>query len=148
MLNTKATEKFESFIRSHKGRLTPQRQFIVREFLELNGHYGIDDLHEHLRKKGQNINPSTIFRTLKLLVQAGVAVERQFANGNTKFDVNVAHHDHLICLNCGKIVEFDSPKLEQMQMRIVRSHGFDMEYHKHEIYGRCSDCRNSQKGNK
>jgi Fur family transcriptional regulator, ferric uptake regulator len=148
MLNARATEIFETFVRTHNGRLTPQRQFIVREFLALNGHYGIDELHEHLRKKGQTINPSTIFRTLKLLVQAGVAVERQFANGNTKFDVNVAHHDHLICLTCGKIVEFDSPKLEDIQMRIVRSHGFEMEYHKHEIYGYCSGCRKEKKGSK
>jgi Fur family ferric uptake transcriptional regulator len=136
-----AAEKFETFVRLHHGRLTPQRQFIVGEFLALNGHYGIDELHEHLRKKGKNINPSTIFRTLKLLVQAGIAVERQFANGNTKYDVNVAHHDHLICLHCGKIVEFDSPKLEDLQMKIVRGHGFEMEYHKHEIYGSCSDCK-------
>jgi Fur family transcriptional regulator, ferric uptake regulator len=148
MLNARATQKFETFVRDHKGRLTPQRQFIVHEFLELNGHYSIDELHQHLRKKGQVINPSTIFRTLKLLVQAGVAVERQFANGNTKFDVNVAHHDHLICLTCGKIVEFDSPKLEDIQMRIVRSHGFEMEYHKHEIYGHCSGCRKEKKGSK
>jgi len=147
-MNTQAAEKFESFVRDHKGRLTPQRQFIVREFLELNGHYGIDELHEHLRKKGQIINPSTIFRTLKLLVQAGIAVERQFANGNTKYDVNVAHHDHLICLTCGKIVEFDSPKLENVQMRIVRSHGFEMEYHKHEIYGYCGNCRKERKASK
>lgn len=147
-MNAAASQKFESFVRSHKGRLTPQRQFILREFLELNGHYGIEELHEHLRKKGQIINPSTIFRTLKLLVQAGIAVERQFANGKTKFDVNVAHHDHLICLHCGKIVEFDSPKLEDLQMKIIRSHGFEMDYHKHEIYGSCADCRKQKKGSR
>ena len=146
-MNREATEKFETFVRLHHGRLTPQRQYIVREFLELNGHYDIQALHEHLQKKGKNINPSTIFRTLKLLVQAGIAVERQFANGNTKYDVNVAHHDHLICLHCGKIVEFDSPKLEDLQMRIIRSHGFEMEYHKHEIYGSCANCR-KKRGNK
>ena len=146
-MNNHANEKFEEFVRTHKGRLTPQRQFIVREFLELNGHYGIDELHEHLQKKGKQINPSTIFRTLKLLVQAGIAVERQFANGNTKYDVNVAHHDHLICLHCGKIIEFDSPKLEDLQMRIVKSHGFEMEYHKHEIYGSCADCK-KERGHK
>jgi len=140
-MKRRATDKFEDFVRLHRGRLTPQRKFIVREFLELNGHYGINELHDHLRKKGRKINPSTIFRTLKLLVQAGIAMERQFANGNTKYDVNVAHHDHLICLYCGRIVEFDSPKLENLQMRIVRNHGFEMEYHKHEIYGSCLECR-------
>ncbi len=147
-MQPEATEKFETFIREHKGRLTPQRQFIVREFLQLNGHFGIDDLHEYLRNKGHIVNPSTIFRTLKLLVQAGVAVERQFANGNTKYEINVAHHDHLICLKCGRIVEFDSPKLESVQQRIVRDHGFEMEYHKHEIYGYCASCRKIRKGGK
>ncbi|HEY4491322.1 MAG TPA: transcriptional repressor, partial [Acidobacteriota bacterium] len=112
------------------------------------GHYGIDELYERLRSKGQRINPSTIYRTLKLLVQAGVAVERQFANGNTKYDVNVAHHDHLICLSCGKIVEFDSRKLEDVQAQIVRRLGFDMSFHRHEIYGHCSSCRTRRETNR
>ena len=140
-MNSQTAEKFEQFVREHRGRLTPQRKYIVQEFLGLKGHYDIEELHDHLIKKGRVINPSTIFRTLKLLVQAGIAVERQFANGKTKFDVNVAHHDHLICLHCGKIVEFDSPTLESVQARIVRDHGFRMEYHKHEIYGYCAACK-------
>ncbi len=144
-MNASIDHRFEEFVRQQKGRLTPQRQFIVKEFLALHGHYGIDELHERLRKKGRRINPSTIYRTLKLLVQAGIAVERQFANGNTKYDVNVAHHDHLICLKCSKIVEFDSPKLEGVQAKIVRSLGFEMSFHKHEIYGYCASCRRQKR---
>lgn len=136
-----ATDRFEQFVREHHGRLTPQRQFIVKEFLALNGHYDIQELYEHFRRQGKYVNPSTIFRTLKLLVQAGIAGERHFANGNTKYEVNVAHHDHVICLTCKKIVEFDSPKLEGVQARIVKDLGFEMAFHKHEIYGYCRDCR-------
>lgn len=139
-----SNHRFESFVREHKGRLTPQRHAIVKEFFELNGHYDIQELHDHLRRKGMLVNPSTIFRTLKLLVQAGLAVERHFANGNTKFELNHEHHDHLICLGCNRIVEFDSPRLEDVQARIVRSHGFEMAYHKHEIYGYCSSCRKAK----
>jgi Fur family ferric uptake transcriptional regulator len=138
-----ADRRFEQFVRQHKGRWTPQRQIIVKEFLASKGHYGIEELYERLRRKGRRINPSTIYRTLKLLVQAGIAVERQFANGNTKYDVNVAHHDHLICLSCNKIVEFDSPRLEGVQAQIVRNLGFEMEFHRHEIYGYCTSCRKS-----
>ena len=105
------------------------------------GHHDINEIHDHLLRKGIVVNPSTIFRTLKLLVQAGIAVERQFANGNTKFELNQAHHDHLICLSCKKIIEFESPKLENVQAQIVRNHGFEMAYHRHEIYGYCSTCR-------
>lgn len=140
-MNPGANHQFVEFVRQHHGRLTPQRQFIARQFLALNGHYDIPELHELFRKKGMVINPSTIFRTLKLLVQAGFAVERHFANGNTKYDVNVAHHDHLICLECGRIVEFDSPRLEQVQANVVKKLGFEMSYHKHEIYGYCAVCR-------
>jgi Fur family transcriptional regulator, ferric uptake regulator len=145
MMDPQANHRFEEFVRQHHGRLTPQRLFIVKEFLALNGHYDIQELHNRFRGMGRTINPSTIFRTLKLLVQAGVAAERQFANGNTKFEVNVSHHDHLICLGCSSIFEFDSPKLEQLQSRIIRNHGFEMSYHKHEIYGYCADCRKSRK---
>jgi Fur family ferric uptake transcriptional regulator len=140
--------RFEQFIREHKGRLTPQRQFIVRQFLALNGgHYDIQELHEYFREKGKVINPSTIFRTMKLLLQAGIAAERQFANGNTKYELNVAHHDHIICLSCKRIVEFDSPKLESVQAHIIKELGFEMAYHRHEIYGYCSECRKHRKKN-
>jgi len=141
MTSGSANHQFERFIRDHRGRLTPQRQMIVREFFALHGHHDVQEIHDHLRRRGHNVNPSTIFRTLKLLVQAGIAVERQFANGNTKFELNQAHHDHLICLNCKKIVEFDSPTLEKVQARIIKDHGFEMTYHRHEIYGYCSKCR-------
>jgi Fur family ferric uptake transcriptional regulator len=137
-------DRFQKFVRENKGRLTPQRMMIVEEFLALRGHYDVQQLYDHFLRQGKVINPSTIFRTLKLLVQAGIAVERQFANGNTKYDVNVAHHDHLICLSCNKIVEFDSPKLEGVQAQIIRRLGFEMEFHKHEIYGYCRDCRKSR----
>lgn len=133
--------RFESFVREHHGRLTPQRQYIVREFLALSGHYGIQDLHDHLRKKGKTINQSTIFRTLKLLVQAGIAVERQFGNGHTIYEINAAHHDHMICLACHKIVEFESDLLEKVQGKVIKKFGFEMAYHKHEIYGYCQSCR-------
>jgi Fur family ferric uptake transcriptional regulator len=144
-MNVNGTHRFEEFVRRQKGRWTPQRAFIVKEFLASKGHYGIEDLYDRLRKKGKVINPSTIYRTLKLLVQAGIAVERQFANGNTKYDVNVKHHDHLICLRCSKIVEFDSPKLEGVQARIVKDLGFEMAFHRHEIYGYCSSCRRGRR---
>lgn len=142
-----ANHQFESFVRQHHGRLTPQRQFIAREFLSLNGHYDVQELHDLFRQRGMEINPSTIFRTLKLLVQAGFAMERRFANGNTKYDVNVAHHDHLICLECGTILEFDSPRLERVQAEVVKKLGFVMSYHRHEIYGACKSCRGKRRGN-
>jgi Fur family ferric uptake transcriptional regulator len=148
-MDTEANHRFEQFVRQHRGRLTPQRQFIVREFLAMKGHHhNIEELHQHLRRKGKVINPSTIYRTLKLLVQAGIAVERQFANGNTQYDVNVAHHDHLICLSCKKILEFDSPRLEGIQAEIVHNFGFEMTFHRHEIYGYCSNCRRNRKRGK
>lgn len=133
--------RFEAFVREQGGRLTPQRQYIVREFLSLRGHFDVQELHRHFQDKGKQIDPSTIFRTLKLLVQADIASERQFGNGKTKFEVNTQHHDHLICVDCGSIVEFSSDRMEALQNRIAGDLGFEVQYHKHEIYGHCGRCR-------
>ena len=65
MSATPARDRFEQFVKEHRGRLTPQRQFIVKEFLALNGHYDIQELYDHFRRQGKDVNPSTIFRTLK-----------------------------------------------------------------------------------
>ncbi len=135
------SNRFEAFVREQGGRLTPQRQFIVREFLSLHGHYDVQELHRHFQEMGREIDPSTIFRTLKLLVQANLASERQFANGKTKFEIKSEHHDHLICLGCGRILEFSSARLESLQDRIAGDLGFDIAYHRHELYGYCSACR-------
>ena len=85
----------------------------------------------------------TVYRTLKLLTECGVAFERKFGDGLTRYELadETHHHDHLICVDCGKIIEFEEPKIEELQEKIAARYGFVLKTHKHEMYGSCADCQ-------
>ena len=79
----------------------------------------------------------------QLLADSGLAVARQFGGGQTRYEPAAGrpHHDHLICTGCGEITEFSNPRIEALQAAVARQHGFDVETHKLELYGRCEACR-------
>ena len=86
---------------------------------------------------------ATVYRTLKLLAECGVAFERKFGDGLTRYELadDDAHHDHLICVECGDITEFEEPQLEPIELAIAAKHGFLLQSHKHEMYGVCASCQ-------
>jgi Fur family ferric uptake transcriptional regulator len=99
------------------------------------------------------VNPrvgyATVYRTLKLLKECGLAAERHFDDGQARYEPTeetAQHHDHIICERCGKIVEFNSEELERQQERIARFLGFVVSRHRMELYGICSDCREGKRG--
>jgi len=93
------------------------------------------------------VNPrvgyATVYRTMKLLKECGLAAERHFADGQARFENLEAerHHDHIICERCGRIVEFVHPQIEQLQEKVAQRFGFVATMHKMEIYGICQECR-------
>jgi Fur family ferric uptake transcriptional regulator len=120
---------------------TRQRDLILVAFLESQAHVTAEQLYEIVREINPSIGYTTVYRTLKLLVEAGLAQERRFDDGLTRYEVEHAHHDHLVCLICGRIVEFESPVIEEAQEKVAAEHGFEIERHRHELYGRCPECR-------
>ena len=125
-------------------RSTAQRRIIVDTFLEGSAHITIEDLLAEVRTHDRGIGYATVYRTLKLLAECGVASERRFGDGLSRYELaddGAAHHDHLICVSCGKIVEFEEPRIEDLQDEVAKRHGFRMSSHKHEMYGICSDCQ-------
>jgi Fur family ferric uptake transcriptional regulator len=131
-------------------RSTGQRQVICDVFFASREHASLDDILLRVRSRNPRVGYATVYRTMKLLVESGVANERRFADGVTRYepcDVET-HHDHLICLNCGKIVEFKEPRIERLQEEVARRHGFQVRYHKHELYCVCLDQRCTQKSQK
>ncbi len=100
-------------------------------------------------KVNPKIGYTTVYRTLKLLTRLGLATQRKFADGETRYERTSegSHHDHLICLDCGKIIEFEDQTLETLQNRIARRHHFKPFHHRMELYGLCSGCY-SKKGDK
>ncbi len=84
---------------------------------------------------------ATVYRTMKMLSEGGMANELHFGDGATRYEIadDDAHHDHLICVECGNIVEFEEPLIEELQERIATQYGFRITHHKHELYGQCVD---------
>ncbi|MCC6558696.1 MAG: transcriptional repressor [Polyangiaceae bacterium] len=124
-------------------RSTAQRRLIIDTFFGGAPHMTIEDLLTEVRARDRGIGYATVYRTLKLLAECGVASERRFGDGLSRYELAddaSAHHDHLICLTCGKIIEFEEPRIEALQAEIAARHGFEVSSHKHEMYGECAEC--------
>jgi Fur family transcriptional regulator, ferric uptake regulator len=127
---------------------TRQRQEIVSAFMASSGHQNLREILGRVQEANPRIGFTTVYRTLKLLTRLGLAVERRFDDGETRYEPvsKGTHHDHLICLGCGKIIEFEDHTLEDLQALIARRHRFKIHHHRLELYGRCSECGEKPKG--
>lgn len=124
-------------------RSTEQRRLIIDKLFETSEHVTIDQLLEAVRAVDSRVGYATVYRTMKLLAEGGLVHERKFGDGFTRYELadEQSHHDHLICLSCGKITEFEEPEIEELQERIAARYGFAVEDHKHELYGKCAECQ-------
>ena len=134
-----------SYLEEHSLKTTKQREAILDVFLEATGHITSDDLFQRVREEHPHIGYTTVYRTMKLLCDAGLAAERHFDDGITRYEVAHEHHDHLVCTRCGKIIEFECRTIEETQNQIAARYGFRVLRHRHELYGHCEDCRGDAK---
>jgi Fur family ferric uptake transcriptional regulator len=132
-------EPWRAYLRRKRLKTTQQREAIVDAFLRSTGHVGLEDLLSSARKTNPGVGLATVYRTVKLLEEAGLAASRQFGAGQTLYEVSGqrAHHDHIICQKCTFIVEFESDEIEDMQARVARRFGFNVIKHRHELFGLC-----------
>lgn len=134
-------EILKQHLAKHQLKLTRQREQILTTFLRME-HVTAEQLHVLLSKKNSHIGLATIYRTLNLFCEAGIAQARHFGT-QTQYD-NVSHkghHDHLICTGCGKIIEFSNCDIERLQEEVAKRNGFTIQTHKLELYGLCAACR-------
>ncbi len=129
------------YLEDHQLKQTKQRDAILEVFLDAAGHVTSEDLFQKVRDLHPNIGYTTVYRTLKLLCDAGLAIERRFEDGVTRYEIEHEHHDHLVCTKCGKIVEFECQMIETAQNEIADRYGFQVLRHRHELYGHCANCR-------
>jgi len=135
-------ERFVDLLKRRGLKHTSQRREILRQFLEMGGHVSAEELYSRMRQTNPGIGFSTVYRTLNLLADCGLARRVHFEDGRTRFDANTgAHHDHLVCERCGKTIEFSVPEVERLQEAVAASHGFEVRHHRLELYGLCADCR-------
>jgi Fur family transcriptional regulator, ferric uptake regulator len=122
---------------------TEQRDTILRTFLETREHLSIDELHRLVRKKDPAIGITTVYRTLKLLTECGLASEVAFHDGVARYEhqFNRRSHHHMVCVECGSSVEFFSPELDRLEQEIGRKHHYVPTRHIFQIYGVCEECR-------
>lgn len=129
------------YLDDHNLRHTRQRDAILEAFLDAKGHITPEEIHQRVRERHPHIGFTTVYRTMKLLCEAGLAHERRFEDGITRYEIQHEHHDHLVCLRCGKIIEFECEMIESAQNDIARRYGFRVLRHRHELYGHCRSCR-------
>lgn len=141
-------EQLDSYMAKNSLRSTGQRRTIVECFFSTTDHVTIDELLERVRVHDPGIGYATVYRTMKMLTEGGIASEHKFSDGMSRYELgdDDTHHDHLICLDCGKIREFEEPLIEELQQRIAQRYGFEIVDHKHELYGRCLDAACPERG--
>jgi Fur family ferric uptake transcriptional regulator len=142
--------RFDDYVRKHGLKSTSQRDAIVDLFLRSSGHMSIEDLLAKVRKRAPKVGYATVYRTMKLLTDSGLAAARQFGDGQTRYEVmgdEHSHHDHLICVSCGLILEFENDTIEQLQNEMAnRLGGFKLVRHKLELYGMCPKAAGQKNG--
>jgi Fur family transcriptional regulator, ferric uptake regulator len=140
----KLEERFEKYLSERGLRHSRPRELVVREFLKTSEHLSIEDLLKKVQRQDPKIGIATVYRAMNLLVEASLAVKREFATGSSAYEkMPTRHHDHLLCTGCGRIVEFHREAIERMQDEIASRYGFILDFHKMELYGRCKACRKS-----
>ena len=133
---------FKDYIKQFSLRWTSQRKLVLDVFLQQSGHVQIDEIYDRVREKEPTIGIATVYRTMKLLEESGLAEVHSFNNKTTYERLyQVRHHDHLICKICKKTVEFEHPLIEKYQLEVCERHGFTLKSHRMDLYGICIDCQ-------
>ena len=139
----KVERLFSDYLEQKQLKYTPERKVILKEVFSLNNHFEADELYFRLRqKRGQRISRATVYRTLPLLEESGLIRRVVFIDKHTHYELVYGnmHHEHLICINCGNVIEFYKKALEDSLEEVAREHSFEPIGHKLEITGYCKKC--------
>ncbi|MDK2955636.1 MAG: Fur family transcriptional regulator, ferric uptake regulator [Desulfovibrionales bacterium] len=138
-----AKEVFTIYLSRHGLKITPQRMAILDVFEEEDGHLTSEELYERIKRLDPSIGQATVYRTLKLLAEAGLAKAVNFGDGVTRYEFcyGLTHHDHLICERCRRNIEVVDDDIERLQEELAKKHGFTLTRHKMYLYGVCPECR-------
>jgi len=134
---------FESLLEKKGLKYTYERKIIFEEVAHLREHFDADSLYDRFKKKGFRIARDTVYRTLPLLLESNV-IQKSAGAGKREFFERIGrkgHHDHMICVQCGKIIEFQCEEIERLQDKKAEEFGFKLLFHDHRLFGICKDCQ-------
>lgn len=139
----KEKEIFDEHIQRAGLRRTAQRDLILEVFLKTEEHVTSEDLYWLVSKRDPSVGHTTVYRTLRLLTEAGLAREVRFGDNKTYYEHHYEHphHDHMICTQCGKVIEFFSVEIEALQDEMAGKYNFRPTHHSLRMWGVCSDCQ-------
>jgi len=144
-------EEFCAYLKKKGLKFTPERRAILEEIFSTHKHFDIEELFERLRKRGEKLSRATIYRTLPLLVKSDLIRETLRCQETVSYEHTFGHphHDHLLCIGCGKVIEFKEEKIEKLQKAVCKRYNFTSVEHKLGIRGYCKECKvKKQKGTK
>ena len=138
-----AISSFRSYINRKGLKNTPQRLRIVEVFLKAGGHLTTEELYVRIKLADSSIGQATVYRTMKLLCDSGIAKEVHFDDAAARYEpiFGEKHHDHLICESCGSHIEVVDEEIERLQERLAKRHGYQLTAHRMSLYGICGRCR-------
>lgn len=138
-----ARNQFFHFLSRKKLKFTSQRGLIFDVFWQSEDHHSPEELYNLVKQIDPQIGQATVYRTLKLLCESGIAREVNFGDGVTRYEPTYgqSHHDHLICSNCGRSVEVVDSRIERLQEKLAKAQGFTLTGHKMYLFGICPQCR-------
>lgn len=138
-----------NYMRGKGLKLTRQRETILRAFLQGQKHQSIEELLTETRSLDAGIGHATVYRTMRLFVDAGIAEELSFGDGPSQYEPSHPgddhHHDHLICTVCQKITEFENDRIEELQEQVASKHGYILTDHTMQLFGICPDCQKKKR---
>jgi len=140
-------EQFKQLLKKNNLKFTKQREVILSTLYNHEGHFTPEEIYQIIKSENPELNTgiATIYRTLSLLENANIATSISFGTQGKKYELGVkAHHDHIICTKCGKILEFFDESIEKKQEKIAKSLGFKMEDHIMKIFGICPECQENK----
>ncbi len=136
-------EVLRDYLREQGLRRTPEREEVLQEVFEIHDHFDVDGLYLRLRAKGSKVSKASIYRALPIFMACGLIREVDFRDGHWHYEhiYGHAHHSHLRCLGCGKILEFEEPSLKLLEERLAQIYGYVITGHQFQVQGYCATCQ-------
>ena len=135
--------RFQALLEKKGLKYTFERKRIFEEVIALKDHFDADSLYARFKKQGLRISRDTVYRTIPLLLESGT-IQKSVGAGKREFFERVSskgHHDHMVCIRCGKIIEFHSDAVEKAQAKACQDFEFKMVFHDHRLFGHCKGCQ-------
>lgn len=144
----KQLETFFTYLRDNGLKMTRPRRAVLERIFGSHQHFTAEELVEEFRKQGKPVSRATVYRILTLLKKSATVEEHDFQHGSHIFEnvFGLHHHDHMYCVRCGKIIEFEVEEIEKLQEKVCRKARFTQISHSHKVFGFCESCRGKARG--